>query len=92
MKSPLHPHPHLEPDLAFLCFQAWDAAEICSGSARLSRCLRYGRDLKVAAVDILDWAGYVDDRPPLFGRRERNPLNILESAGMASFSKIPLKV
>lgn len=60
--------------------QTWDALEICCGKALLSRCLRYGSNLQVAAFDIDDWADYAERRglPGL-----RNPLDMASNAGMA---------
>ena len=59
-----------------VALQAYDAAEVCSGEAMLSRCLRFGRGLRVAAIDINDWAPYF----ALRGRQtfKSNPLDLLQ--------------
>ena len=48
--------------------------EICSGKALLSRCLRFGADLRIGAVDLEDWSG----------ESWKNPLDMTTPAGMAS--------
>ncbi|CAL1161504.1 unnamed protein product [Cladocopium goreaui] len=60
--------------------QTWDALEICSCKALLSRVLRFGRGIQVAAFDLIDWEGYATTRG-LPGCR--NPLDMATSAGMA---------
>ena len=59
----------------------WDGAEVCCGSAMLSRCLRFGAGLNVAAFDIADWGPYAVRRG-LGGLN--NPLDMSTAAGMAS--------
>ena len=53
---------------------------MCSGEALLSRCLRYGANLRVAAFDVLDWKPYAEPRGLPGGH---NPLDLGSSAGMA---------
>ena len=53
--------------------KVYDGLEICSGTALLSRCLRYGANFNIGAVDLEDWSG------PSF----KNPLDMTTSAGMA---------
>lgn len=60
--------------------EVWDALEVCSGEALLSRCLRFGSGLRVAAFDIDDWGSFAQQRGlPC----HRNPLDMTTSAGMA---------
>jgi len=60
--------------------QVWDALEVCSGEALLSKCLRFGAGLNVAAFDVLDWEGFATKRGiPC----KQNPLDMASTAGMA---------
>jgi len=63
-----------------MALEAYDGLEICAGSALLSRCLRFGRGLNIAAFDILDWEGYAIPRGlPC----TKNPLDLTTAAGMS---------
>ena len=66
--------------------QEWDAAEICCGSGRLSRILRYA-GFTVASLDIQLWTSQVPPPPPT----AHNPLDLLEPGGFSllSFRRIP---
>ncbi len=53
--------------------EVYDGLEICSGKALLSRCLRFGANLKIGSVDLEDWGG-----DPI-----KNPLDMCSTAGFA---------
>lgn len=68
--------------------KAWDAAEVCSGDGVLSRCLRFGRDLRVASLDVLDWDPYLLQRGLSPDVTSTIPLDLLKPAGFVFLSGI----
>jgi len=62
-------------------------AEICSGEAVLTRCLRFGRELRAVAMDVLDWEPYRINRGYPKDCTSTTPLDLTCAAGFASLSK-----
>ena len=62
--------------------QAYDFIEVCAGSGRLSRVMKYA-GFCTASFDIVYWDKYVNDIFRLRSTSGHNPMDMLSPAGMA---------
>ena len=58
--------------------------EVCAGEGLVSKCLRLS-GVPTASLDIDYWAKWGIDNPDVASRATRNPLDLLEPPGMATF-------
>ena len=69
--------------------QVYDAVEVFSGVATLTRCLQLA-DFETASLDVQHWAAFIEQRKSQRLRKvcKGNPLDLLSPAGFAFLDTI----